>query len=482
MKLYNSLSREVETLKPLDPPVVKIYSCGPTVYDNLHVGNWSAYIYWDVLVRTLLLGDYQVDRIINITDVGHLVSDADDGQDKLDKAAKREHVTAWEIAQKYTTVFLADFKKLQLIEPRQFARATDFINQQLEIVHKLKELGLTYQIQDGIYIDTSKVADYGKLARLNIKNLQAGARVEFNSQKRNITDFAVWKFSGTDKRDMEWPTPDNVLDQPSDQPLMGFPGWHLECSAIIYSLLGDQIDIHTGGIDHIPVHHTNELAQMEPITHKQLAQIWLHNNHLKVDGTKISKSLGNGYTLGDIENKGFTPMDLKMLVLQSHYQTEGNFSFENLEAAHNRLNTWLRMACLRNQIFDQQPLDAADDYSFLAVKHHIFELANDNLKTPQILAAIDNEFLKIDNLLKDGIELDRRSLIELIEVVDKLLGFDLMDGSKDIPDKYKKLIQERKYARVAKDFKKSDSLRNLLSQAGILLDDRSRDSYWYYQS
>ena len=480
MKLYNSLTRKVEELKPLSPPIVKIYSCGPTVYDTPHVGNWSAYVYWDVLVRALTLDGYEPKRIINLTDVGHLVSDADEGEDKLQKTAKRDNKTAWTVAETYINEFMTGFIELNLIKPIDFPRATNYIKEQTDIIQKLKDLGLTYQIDDGIYLDTSKVKDYGQMARLDIEKLKAGARVDFNQQKRNVTDFALWKFSDT-KRDMEWPTPAMIMDNPAGIPTMGFPGWHIECSAIICKELGEQIDLHTGGIDHIPVHHINEIAQMEPITHKPVSQFWVHNNHLKIDGGKISKSLGNGYTLNDLKDKGFTPMDFKLFVLQSHFQTEGNFSFENLVSAKNRLAKWKKIACLRHQIFDGIIEDKDKSMNFLAAKQHLLELANENLDTPKILASIDKAFDKIDSGKMSLTNLKKRSFDEFLQFIDSLLGLNLLASTPDISDELKQTIQKRRFARQTKDWAKSDKLRADLDKAGVLIDDRQDSSYWYYK-
>lgn len=473
MKLYNTMSRQIEDFEPIDPPTVKMYSCGPTVYDEPHVGNWSAYIYWDVLIRALTLNGYKVERVINLTDVGHLVSDADEGEDKLAKRAQRDKVTAWDIADKYIASFMSGFRQLNLIEPIKFARATDFIPEQLEIVRQLKNLGLTYQISDGIYFDTAKLPDYGKLARLDIKSLQAGARVEYNPEKRNPTDFALWKFS-QEKRDMEWETPSDLLD--SVEPVMGFPGWHLECSAIIHSLLGDEIDIHTGGIDHVPVHHTNEIAQMEPITKKPVARFWLHNYHLKVDGTKISKSLGNGYVLADLAERGYSPIDFRMSILQSHYQSEGNFSFEALDAAANRLKRWRKVADLRHQLYQQSNTNPSN---LLASKKHILNIVNENIDTPKALMEIDQVFHQLEEL--DPAQISRTALTELVQFIDDLLGFDLIKKSPDIDDKSKKLIKQREQARAQKDYKQADKIRNQLAKDGILLDDKPENkTVWFY--
>ena len=293
MKLYNTMSRQVEEFKPQKDGEVTIYTCGLTVYSQPHIGNWVVYIYWDVLQRTLEQSGYSVNRIQNITDVGHLTSDEDAGEDKMLASALKEGKTAWEIAEKYIKIAEEEANSLGLIKPN-LVRTTDYIEQQIDFVRRLEEKGYTYSLNDGVYFDTSKLNNYGKLARLDIQGLQFGARVG-DTGKKNPTDFALWKFSPKDqKRDMEWESPWGI----------GFPGWHLECSAIILELLGETIDIHNGGIDHIPVHHTNEIAQSETLTGKPLSKYWVHANHIKVDGQKMSKSLGNIYTLKEILDHG----------------------------------------------------------------------------------------------------------------------------------------------------------------------------------
>lgn len=478
MKLYNTLSRQIEELKPLNPPTVKIYSCGPTVYNYLHIGNWAAYIYWDVLVRALILDGYKPERVINLTDVGHLTSDADEGEDKLVKKAREQGLTAWDIAEQYISAFKTGFDELNLIPPMKFARATDFINEQLELVRKLKQAGLTYQIDDGIYLDTAKVKNYGHLARLDIESLKAGARVEYNQAKHSPSDFAVWKFAPEANRDMQWLTPADLLDDPEAGEIMGFPGWHLECSAIILNSLGEQIDIHTGGIDHIPVHHTNEIAQTESVTGKPMASFWVHNNHLKSDGTKISKSLGNGYTLDDLAERGFSAMDLKMLILQGHYQKEGNFSFEALKSAKNRLASWREVAAFRHQIYDDIAQDHDKTINFLAVKRHLLELANDNLNTPQIMAAIDEAWQILRSPATDFRNIHRQSLVDFIQQIDDLLGFDLMASTPDIDENTKRLIIERKFAKDNRDFERADAIRAELLEQGIEILDTKNQPLW----
>ena len=340
MRLYNTMSRQVEEFQPLSNDEVKIYTCGPTVYDYPHIGNWYAFIRWDILVRTLIASGYKVNWVMNITDVGHLVSDADEGEDKLEKGARREGKSAWEIADLYTNYFLKGLDRLNFIKPNQLPKATDNIPEQIDFIKGLEAKGFTYQIDDGVYFDTSKVADYGKLARLNIEALKAGARVEYNQQKHSPTDFALWKFSPTDhQRDMEWDSPWGK----------GFPGWHLECSALVLKYLGKAIDIHAGGIDHLTVHHPNEIAQSESLNGEPFAKYWLHSNFIQVDGQKMSKSLGNLITLEDIEAKGYSLEAFRLLVLESHYRSEAQFTWDTIAAAQNRLNTYRAMSQLRFQ-------------------------------------------------------------------------------------------------------------------------------------
>ena len=378
IKLYNQLSKSIEEFVPQDPQNVKIYTCGPTVYSYAHIGNLTSYIYWDLLIRTLTLNNYQVNRVLNLTDVGHLASDADDGEDKLEKGAKKEGKTVWEIAEKYSEAFLNDFRNLHLAEPQKIAKATDYIKEDIAIVDQLTAKGYTYETSDGVYYDTSKFTSYSDFARLDLDQMRAGARVKFNDEKKNISDFAVWKFvkPGEDHA-MQW----EYLGRP------GYPGWHLECSTIIQAELGIPIDIHTGGIDHIPVHHTNEIAQSEAAFDKKLSNYWLHCDFITIDGEKISKSLGNIYTLSDLAEKDFSPLDFKMWVLQGHYRGTRNFSFSDLAAAKTRRLNW------RNRIARLYQDDLINsDFSH----DKALEFVNNNLNSSELLAYIDNSALTMD--------------------------------------------------------------------------------------
>lgn len=458
MKLYNTLTRSIELFSPLHDKKVALYACGLTIYSQPHIGNWVAYINWDILVRTLRASGYNVTHVQNITDVGHLTSDEDAGEDKMLKGALREGTTAWKVAEKYMTI--ADheaFDLLGLTRPTHMPRATDYIQQQIDFVKQLEAKGYTYTIKDGVYFDTSKLTNYGALARLDIDGLEFGARVA-DTGKKNPTDFAVWKFSDpTENRDMEWDSPWGV----------GFPGWHLECSVMARELLGDQIDIHTGGIDHIPVHHTNEIAQTEAITGKQFSQFWIHANHLKVDGTKISKSLGNGYTLQNLIDKGYDLRAFKLLVLSKHYRTEGNFTWDILAASQNRLHNWLATADLvwQDASGESEPEISADEFKDQLLNH----LQND-LNTPMALAYIDDVF--------DAHNIAGQLLSEFLAVINELLGINLLNGKTDISKEQKTMLSSRQKARLAKDWPQSDSLRDELLEQGITVQDTPHGQIW----
>lgn len=521
LRFHNQLSKQVEAFEPIHEGKVSLYTCGPTVYNYLTVGNWTAYVYWDTLVRLLEAHNYDVTRVMNITDVGHLVSDADDGEDKLEKGAKRDGTTAWEVAKHYTEDFLNGMTALNLIAPTHMPKATEYIEQQLALVRTLKDKGYTYQIDDGIYYDTAKFPTYGNFAQLDLDEQKAGARVEYNPQKRNASDFALWKFTPTgEKRDMEWETPHDLLDmtrvtkssetsaaresEGANSPIdsrreavsedfgdsasdtskvMGFPGWHLECSAMAMTLLGETIDIHTGGIDHIPVHHTNEIAQSEAASGVQFANYWLHNNHLKVNGTKISKSLGNGYTLDDLAEKGYDPLDLRLFILQSHYRTEGNFTFENLTAAKNRRLNWRNVAALRHQIHDTLTTDDSVEtdsktVSLYAASKAMLEALSHDLNTAEAFAIIEEAFGEVLRSRLDDVH--QHAFVQFLETIDQLFGLKLIETTKDITDDQKRLIIERSRAREAKDYQKSDEIRAQLEKSGITVRDTASGPVWEY--
>lgn len=448
LRLYNTLTRKLETFDPFNSNLVKVYTCGPTVYSQPHVGNFAAYVYWDLMVRTLEVNDYKVERVINLTDVGHLVSDGDDGEDKLEKGARKSGKTVWEVAEYYISAFQKDFRRLQLREPTSWARATDYINEDIAIVDLLTKKGYTYETTDGVYFDTSKFEAYADFAKLQLDQLRAGARVEFSNEKKNPSDFAVWKFiQPGEQHTMRW----DYLGRP------GYPGWHLECSTIIHNLLGETIDIHTGGIDHIPVHHTNEIAQSEAAFDKKLAKYWLHCNFLTVDGEKISKSLGNIYTIDDLVKQGYSPLDFKMWVLQGHYQTERDFSLEQLESARVRRLNWRNRIALCHQ--GQQKTVTPNQYE------KILAALDDNLNSPQAFATIDEA---------------GNGDTKFWQYIDKLFGLSLLHDAPVLTDEQEKLINQRASARNKKDFARSDELRQQLADDNISISDTPDGQVWGY--
>lgn len=482
MKLYNTLSRKVEGFQPQYAPRVSVYTCGPTVYDYAHVGHWFTYVRWDILVRALQLSDFKPDWVMNITDVGHLVSDADEGEDKLEKGARREGKTAWEVADYYTKDFLWALETLNIQKPKFITKATEHIAEQIALVQKLEDKGYAYVISDGVYYDTSKFAGYAAFARLDLDDQQEGARVATNSEKRNPSDFALWKFSPKDQtRDMEWDSPWGK----------GFPGWHIECSAMSMRYLGDTIDIHTGGIDHIPVHHTNEIAQSEAASGKRFANYWMHSNHVSVNGEKISKSLGNGIRLQEILDKGISATALRLHILESHYRSQSKFSWESLEAAENRLARWREVVALRWQVLQPNdflvPFPATTLELQQAEAEHIHTktaaaalagfkqaLLND-LDTPRALAEIESIMNVIEREGMTSFALG--DFTKLLQQIHWSLGIDLFD--EDISQEQKDLIAEREAARAAKDWATADTLRDSLLAQGIGLRDSSMRITWY---
>ena len=448
MKLYNTATRKLETFKPLGE-VVKIYTCGPTVYDFPHIGNYAAYTYWDLLVRTLKANGYKVKRVLNLTDVGHLTSDGDEGEDKLEKGAAREGKSPFEVAEFYSNVYLDNYKKLELLPADVIARATNYIEEDIESVELMTKNGFTYETEDGVYYDTSKFPAYADFAKLDLTGLQAGARIGFSAEKHNVSDFAVWKFiKPGEKHAMRW----DYLGRP------GYPGWHLECAAIIHKELGEPIDIHTGGIDHIPVHHTNEIAEAYAAYGKELARLWLHCDFITIDGQKISKSLGNTYTLEDLAERGFSPMDYKMCLLSGHYRGTRNFTFESLAAIKNRRLNW------RNRIAECYQTDTSSTTSDAFAK--ILEAVNNDLNSAEAFALIDNSELTLDDWKK----------------IDDLFGLRLIAETPNVSDEIMDKITQREKAREIKDFKRADEIRDELLAQNIALKDSINGPVWYYNS
>jgi cysteinyl-tRNA synthetase len=468
MKLHNTLTRQIDEIIPITTGKLGVYTCGPTVYDYAHIGHWFNYVRMDTLIRALRFEGYDVTWVMNITDVGHLVSDADDGEDKLEKGARREGKSAWEVAAFYTDDFIACMKLLGITMPDHITKATDHIAEQIELIQKLTSKGYTYTIGDGVYFDTSKFKGYASFARLDLDELQAGARVSFNTEKRHSSDFALWKFSPKDaSRDMEWESPWGT----------GFPGWHIECSAMSMKYLGDTLDIHTGGIDHVPVHHTNEIAQSEAATGKRFANYWMHSNHVMVEGEKISKSLGNGMRLQAIIEQGISPAAVRLHVLESQYRGQSKFSMDGLISAQNRLRDLQALAVLRYQA----RLVTHDTATFALrdVPIELMRAISEDLNTPAALAFLSAVSTQLQAVL---LEHDMVDHFEAMLVgIDALLGLGL-NTVPDIMDSDKALLAQRTLARESQDWEGSDTIRGELSAHNIGVRDTSEGPIWFWLS
>jgi cysteinyl-tRNA synthetase len=463
MKLFNTLTRQIDSITPLAPPVITIYTCGPTVYDHTHIGHWYNYVRMDVLIRALKADGLETKWVMNITDVGHLTSDSDDGEDKLEKGAKREGKTAWEIAEIYTKEFLDGMTKLNILTPDFITKATDHITEQIALIQTLMDKGYGYVISDGVYYDTSKFESYKDFAKLDLDEQQAGARVSLNPEKRNNSDFALWKFSPEgSNRDMEWGSPWGK----------GFPGWHIECSAMSLKYLGETLDIHCGGIDHIPIHHTNEIAQSEAATGKRFANYWMHSNHISINGEKISKSLGNSITLEELEAKGYNEEVLRVNILESHYQSQSKFSWDSLEAAKQRLIDFKAMAVLRYQLVDN--VDSQIDPS--KTIEDLKLLLTNNLETPAIMAYLSE---LATGLISSGISpKDEQNFTKVLLHIDNLLGLKLSEVM-NIDEEALNLISERQAARQNKDWQSSDDIRKeLKDKYNLLILDTPTGPVW----
>lgn len=458
--LYNTLTRKKEEFKAIEDKIAGLYTCGPTVYNYAHLGNLRAYLFEDVLKRVLFYNDYDVNHVMNITDVGHLTGDGDMGEDKLEKGAKREGKTAWEIAEFYAKAFQGDIEKLNIIEPSVWCKATDNIPEQIAMIEELEKKGYTYKTSDGIYFDTSKFKDYAKLSHLDLETLKEGARVEVNPEKKNPTDFALWKFSPSgEKRQMEWESPWGI----------GFPGWHIECSAMSLKFLGKNLDIHCGGIDHINVHHTNEIAQSEAATGKQFFNYWMHVAFLNIaGGKKMAKSAENFLTLDNaLVKKGLNPLAYRFASLQTHYRKPMEYSEEAMENAQNGL------VHLHNQVSQiaipkyQLKVDDVD----ARFKNKFLEAINDDLNTPQALAVLQ-EVLKSD--------LDNEKKYATVLDFDKIFGLKLSEAGEihiyNLPEDVQKLVQERQAARDERNWNQADVLRKKIEELGYVVEDKKDGS------
>ncbi len=452
VRLYNTLTRTIEDFQPINPPTVTYYSCGPTVYDYAHIGHARTFVFADILHRVLLLNNFQVKRVMNITDVGHLTSDADTGEDKMEKGAARENKTVWDIAAFYTEDFFTMLDALKIQTPETVCKATDHIAGMIHMIEDLEKKGFTYRIADGMYFDTAKFPAYGQLTGMSLaelqKRLKAGARVEMVVGKRNPTDFALWKFSDlVSKRQMEWDSPWGK----------GFPGWHIECSAMSMKFLGETLDIHTGGIDHVPVHHTNEIAQSEAATGKPFVRFWLHGEHLLVDGQKMSKSLGNFYRLKDVAEKGLSPLALRYLFLTVGYRKQLNFTWNSLEGAQKALKELQS----KSTIILSSRAKSNDHIS------RFIDALNDDLNTAKALAVL------WDGIKGDSTPEEKHALVRM---ADEVFQLDLMGKTshaevEQIPEEIMRLVHSREKFRSEKKWEESDKVRAVIEEKGYTLKD-----------
>lgn len=453
LKVYNTLTRRKEEFVPLNDKVVTMYSCGPTVYSYAHIGNMRAYLFMDSVRRTLKYNGYKLKGVMNITDVGHLLSDGDDGEDKMEKASREQQKSVYEIAAIYTDAFMKDLAKLNIGKPEIIAKATDHINDMIKYVEALVEKGYGYETSDGIYFDISKFREYGKLSGLDLEGQRAGARVDVNDEKRNPADFALWK-KAPKEHIMQWESPWG----------MGYPGWHIECSAMSRKYLGDTFDIHTGGVDHIPVHHENEIAQSEALVGHKTVDYWMHVEFMQVDGGKMSKSLKNTYTVSELEQKGYSAMAFRYFCLNTHYRKKLNFTFEGMDAAKTAYNRLLAAVHSHKggKSFDEEAVKKYDELFTQAI--------NDDINIPLGLGVLWN-------MLK---EKPSQAIYDLAMKFDKVLGLALDTESApekvEAPEEVIKLAELRLKARKDKDWAQSDVLREQISKLGYQIIDK-KDGY-----
>ncbi|OGS07570.1 MAG: cysteine--tRNA ligase [Elusimicrobia bacterium RIFOXYA12_FULL_51_18] len=463
LQLYNTLGGKKEEFHPLEAGKAGVYTCGPTVYHYAHIGNMRTYIVEDGLVRALKFFGFSVKRVMNITDVGHLTSDADTGEDKMEIGARREGKSAWDIARFYTEAFFKDYKALNCLMPDVLCPATGYIKEMIDLVLVLDKKGFTYRIGDGIYFDTAKFPEYGKLAgKSHVEGLREGARVEANPEKRNPADFALWKLSASgEKRQMEWDSPWGV----------GFPGWHLECSAMAMKHLGETIDIHCGGEDHVAIHHTNEIAQSEGATGKPFANYWLHARFLVMgDAGKMSKSAGGFITTSTLPEKGYDPLAYRYYCLLTHYRKQLEFTWDGVAAAARGLDGLRSMIA---RLLEESALKKAHRPDKNAAYYLKFsEALADDLNMPQALATIWE-------VLRDT-ALPSEEKLGFVLAADEVLGLDLKRAPAEdvLPPELMSMVEERQQARTNRDFKKSDELRKALLEKGVSVEDTPKGVRW----
>jgi cysteinyl-tRNA synthetase len=462
LRLFNTLTRQIADFAAASPREVGMYSCGPTVYADQHIGNMRTYVFADTLKRVLTWKGYRVRHVINITDVGHLTSDADEGDDKVELAARREHKNAWEIAERYTTDFKTDLERLRIIGPDMWCKATDHIQQMIKFAQVLDAGGWCYSLPSGLYFDTSRAAGYGMLARLDLAGQQAGARVDVVEGKRHPADFAVWRTTAPgENRQMEWDSPWGI----------GAPGWHLECSVMSIRYLGGHFDIHTGGVDHIPIHHTNEIAQSEAYLAdgKPWVHWWLHGEFINLSGAKISKSTGGGVLVGDLIDRGYHPLVYRYLLLQSHYRSQSEFSWAAMDGAQAGLRRLLDR-------YAGAPEEAGKHLSAAGAEHlAAFDRAvSADMNTPRALAVVAaasrDDRLSGPDLADLACRFDQVLGIGLADL--RPADLDLKRRDAAISDEaVATLVSSRNAARAAGDFATSDRIRDQLTDAGVIVED-----------
>ncbi len=455
LKLFNTLGRSKEELKPLKFPAVGIYTCGPTVYNYQHIGNYRTYIFEDILKRTLRFLGFAPFQVMNITDVGHLASQGDEGEDKVEAMAQKEGRSAWDLAKFYADAFLNDCASLNILPPDVLCRATAHIQEQIDLILRLEKKGFLYHTSDGMYFETAKFPAYDQLMwKSHLMGIQFGARISANPEKKSPSDFAVWKFSPKEsRRQMEWDSPWGK----------GFPGWHIECSAMAMKYLGESFDIHCGGVDHIPIHHSNEIAQSEGATGKPFARYWLHGEFLLVNSSKMAKSGGTFITLEDLKKNGFDPLDYRYHCLTAHYRKQLDFTWEALESSKTARRKLKELA-----------LDAAQDSRKPACASSIeaFGAAvEDDLNMPEALSVLWSDLKNTD--------LPKGARASLAETADRVLGLDMFEEEdKALSPEIAELLREREAARKNRDFKQSDRIRDRLSSLGVLVEDTSSGQKW----
>ncbi len=454
IQLYNTLTREKQEFHPLTEENVRIYSCGPTVYSYAHIGNFRAYLFMDSLRRVLKYNGYNLKHVMNITDVGHLESDADEGEDKMEKAARKENKDPYEIAKYYSDIFFRDMERLKIEKPEIIAKATDHIKEMIEFVKGLVEKGYAYETSRGIYFDISKLDKYPVLSNRKLDEQIAGARVDVDEEKRNPYDFALW-IKAPENHIMKWESPWGL----------SYPGWHIECSAMGRKYLGDEFDIHTGGIDHIPTHHENEIAQSKGLTGKIPAKIWMHVEFLQVDGGKMGKSLGNTYTLDELQAKGIEPLAYKLFCFTAHYRAKLNFTFETGLASQKAL-----MRLREGFVKQQEGTDEIEESKIKEYEDKFLATINDDLNMPSAMGIVWE-------IIRN--EKQSKQFANLLLKFDEVLGLDLANSKKylemakeiDLPEEINNLIEKRKQARLEKNWALSDEIRDELKEKGYIVKD-----------